>query len=81
MLNPAFELLVANIKATYYQCKQYPSLYQSGLDWYQNAHNQAVAIAARHNANIDTVCGVISALSPRNNWERNLIDAELCIKT
>lgn len=76
----SFEFLVANIKATYYQCKQYPSLYQSGLTWYQKAHNQAVAIAARHNTRIDTVCGIISALSPRNRWERNLIDAELCIK-
>lgn len=72
--------MVANIEATYYAAKQYPSLWMSGLDWYDRAHAQASAIAARQRVSLPVTAGIIAALSPRNPWERNLIDAENCLK-
>lgn len=75
-----FKLLVANVRLAYYQAIQYPTIEQSGLRWYQSAKDQAQAIASRNGVSLQTAIGVISALSPRNSWERNLVDAEVCIK-
>lgn len=75
-----FELLVSNIKASYYAATQYPSILQAGLNWYAAANSQASAIAQRTKYDIRVVVAVISALSPRNSWERNLLDAELLLK-
>ena len=47
-----------------------------GLSWYSTALNAAKELASRYNIYIATACAVIAALSPRNKWERNLIDAE-----
>ena len=47
-----------------------------GLSWYQRANLAAVRLADQYEISIDTAAGVIAALSPRNKWERNLIDAE-----
>jgi len=47
-----------------------------GLRWYQLANEAAVALADRYEIKEHTAAGVIAALSPRNNWDRNLIDAE-----
>lgn len=47
-----------------------------GLTWYQRANLAAVRLADQYEIAIDTAAGVIAALSPRNKWDRNLIDAE-----
>ena len=53
---------------------------QLGVDWYRSALNIAGRIADRYDMRIETVAGVIAALSPNNRWERNIIDAEAIIK-
>jgi len=47
---------------------------ESGKNWYYNAHEICTELAGRH-FTTEQVAGVISALSPRNKWERNIIDA------
>ena len=47
-----------------------------GLTWYQRANVAATRLADQYEIEIETAAGVIAALSPRNKWERNLIDAE-----
>lgn len=47
-----------------------------GLTWYERANYAAVRLADQYEIHIHTAAGVIAALSPRNNWDRNLIDAE-----
>lgn len=47
-----------------------------GLSWYQEANRVAVTLADRYEIAEETAAGVIAALSPRNKWDRNLIDAE-----
>jgi len=47
-----------------------------GLSWYKEANRVAVTLADRYEIPEETAAGVIAALSPRNKWDRNLIDAE-----
>lgn len=70
------EFLIANIRATYYQAIQYTSIEEAGVTWYNKAHQKALKLAKRYNVDTDAVCGIIAALSPNNQWERNLIDTE-----
>ena len=48
---------------------------ESGKSWYYRA-NEICNNLAGDNFTPEQVAGVISALSPRNKWERNIIDAE-----
>ena len=52
-----------------------------GMTWYERAYSAAVRLADQYEIHIDTAAGVIAALSPRNKWTRNLIDAENLIAT
>jgi hypothetical protein len=53
---------------------------QEGANWYRNANYIAESIAIKTGLSIRKVAGVMAALSPRNRWERNCIDAEqLCL--
>jgi len=47
-----------------------------GMQWYSNAYKHCVKIAIKNNTNPVLVASVIAALSPRNRWTRNLIDAD-----
>ena len=47
-----------------------------GLTWYRRANVAAARLADQYEIGIETAAGVIAALSPRNKWERNLVDAE-----
>ena len=47
-----------------------------GKLWYRRANTAAVRLAEQYEVTIPVAAGVIAALSPRNKWERNLIDAE-----
>lgn len=51
-----------------------------GLSWYGRAQSVARRLADQHGYDVSTIAGVISALSPNNRWERNVIDAEALIK-
>jgi len=53
---------------------------QLGCDWYRSALNISGRIASKYHLKVETVAGVIAALSPNNRWERNIIDAEAMIK-
>jgi hypothetical protein len=61
MFNKANELEIAN-----------------GMCWYKVANREAKQIQVKSNQGlkINQICGIIAALSPRNKWLRNLIDAE-----
>ena len=53
----------------------------SGLDWYKRAYQLGVRlIHAYDGLTLGQAVGVIAALSPNNQWERNCIDAEAMIK-
>lgn len=73
-------LYVANIQTCYYQTLQYPTIVEAGLNWYEDKKLIAQKIATRHHVDLESVIGVIAALSPRNKWNRNLIDCELVFK-
>ena len=51
-----------------------------GCDWYPSAHKIARMISLRYSVPVSTVVGVIAALSPQNEWSRNIIDAEAMCK-
>ena len=53
---------------------------QAGRDWYHNAYKICHSISNRYNVPASTVAGVVSALSPRNEWSRNIIAAEAMCK-
>lgn len=47
--------------------------------WYTRARAWCDHRAQLYNLDVRTIAGVISALSPRNNWKRNLEDADLVL--
>ena len=56
-----------------------PSEIKHGLTWYVNALTDCRKIANDLDLPIHIVIGVVSALSPNNKWERNIINAkDLC---
>jgi len=56
-----------------------PSEIKHGLTWYVNANTDCMRIANTLELPLHIVVGVVSALSPNNKWERNIVNAEdLC---
>ena len=56
-----------------------PSEIKHGLTWYVNANTDCMRIANTLELPLHIVIGVVSALSPNNKWERNIINAQdLC---
>lgn len=56
-----------------------PAEIVDGAQWYVRAKDAAVLIVERYGLSLETVVGVIAALSPNNKWERNVTDADqLC---
>ena len=47
----------------------------NGLTWYRDAYLHSEILAKRYQVSIELVASVIAALSPRNRWARNLVDA------
>ena len=52
---------------------------QDGAAWYPAALRISRKLAERYSVTLEQAAGVIAALSPRNRWERNVIDAERLI--
>jgi len=48
---------------------------KDGINWYKIANKEAQKIAIKYDIDIYKVSQVISALSPRNKWKQNIIDA------
>ena len=51
-----------------------------GLNWYKNANTIVRRIAKSLKLSVSIVSGVMSALSPNNKWERNILDCEALCK-
>jgi len=67
-----------NIKKIYYG--SYESERIHGLYWYRDAHNTCKAIAKKFFMPTSIVVGVLSALSPNNKYDKNVIDTEtMCL--
>jgi hypothetical protein len=71
-------MTVNNILAVYFQATKIDQI--EGENWYSNAHTICQRIAEEFGLPINTVAGVIAALSPNNKWESNIIDCENLIK-
>jgi len=69
---------VNNIKAIYLLATTQEKI--DGAKWYQSAHEIALQLAIDYKLSLQTAAGVIAALSPRNKWSRNVIDAENLIE-
>ena len=67
-----------SILATYFQSTASDRV--QGRQWYNNAFQVCVDLAAKYGVSTDTVAGVIAALSPNNKWESNIIDAEIMLR-
>ena len=68
------KIAVKNIKAMFAASNQ--TQIDAGMAWYQNAQDQAQAIAIKHDMPVYIVVAVIAALSPNNKWARNLQNAD-----
>ena len=68
------KIAVKNIKAMFKASSQ--TQIDAGMAWYQNAQDQAQAIAIKHDMPVYIVVAVIAALSPNNKWARNLQNAD-----
>jgi len=66
------------ILAVYFSAN--PAEVQHGAQWYKQAQTIAQTIANSYSLSLQTVAGVIAALSPNNRWERNVSDADLLCK-
>lgn len=64
------ETVVRRILATYDRASK--SDIESGARWYDEAGDLAASLAAQHGYDVETVAGVIAALSPRTPWSRNV---------
>ena len=51
-----------------------------GLNWYTEGHMFCKGLADTHKLPLEVVCGVLSALSPGTNWERNKLETITLIK-
>ena len=49
------------------------------MNWYTKAHYHSEALASKYRFNGAQVAGVVAALSPGNDWARNLHDTETLI--
>jgi hypothetical protein len=68
----------ANILAVY-QLASVADLTE-GKAWYARAYNIACNLQERYGVSRMKAAGVLAALSPRNKWDRNVIDAENLIQ-
>jgi hypothetical protein len=63
-----------NIKAIYKLATAAERI--NGSVWYPIARDIAQTLAGEYGVRLNAVIGVIAALSPRNKWSRNVVDAE-----
>jgi len=52
----------------------------NGAKWYKSAHDICLRYASQYETTTERVAQILSALSPNNKWERNIIDTESVLK-
>lgn len=52
-----------------------PHEIESGLAWYQSAHEHACTLSSMYGIPLQAAAEIIAALSPNVRWERNVADA------
>lgn len=57
-----------------------PNDIADGLTWYPKARGFAIDKAKFYQVSLQTVCGVISALSPAISWQQNLLNTETVLQ-
>jgi hypothetical protein len=50
------------------------SNFDSGMSWYERAHNECLLISQVFEVPLSIVIGIVAALSPSNKWKQNLKD-------
>ena len=65
---------VKNIKAIFQLASAAENA--DGIAWYGVAKSIAIVLADRYGVTTAQAVGVLAALSPRNKWSRNVVDAE-----
>lgn len=70
-----------NLLHFYNEVKDDQDLVSQGEAWYLQANIWCERVAVNYGISTYKVASVLSALSPRNKWERNKVDAEAVIKT
>ncbi len=53
-----------------------PVALEEGMNWYPDAHKWAEFKAGQYDVSPEVVAAIMSALSPRNEWTRNLYDTD-----
>lgn len=53
-----------------------PDAHHDGMHWYSDAHKWALFKAQQYEVDLEVVAAIMSALSPRNEWNRNLHDTD-----
>lgn len=51
----------------------------NGAKWYKAAHDICLRYASQYETTTERVAQILSALSPNNKWERNIVDTELVL--
>ena len=51
-----------------------------GVKWYKSAHDICLKYATKYDTTTERVAQIMSALSPNNKWERNIIDTESVLR-
>jgi hypothetical protein len=52
---------------------------ENGLFWYSHTHEIARGLSVKFDISVESIIGVIAAMSPGNQWGRNILDAETLI--
>lgn len=63
-----------NILSVYLRANEDDKL--NGLTWYGSAHEIALGLSAKHGISLQAAVGTIAAISPGNNWGRNVMEAD-----
>ncbi len=74
LANKTDKAIKANLRAWYRVATKRQVV--EGKRWYENANLFASELASKSGHSTGKIAGVISALSPRNKWNKNLTDAE-----
>jgi hypothetical protein len=53
---------------------------KAGMGWYDDAHDYATDLAAKHGVSIQTASGVLAACSPRSRWSLNKESADSVLR-
>ena len=71
------ERMMYNITCVYREADE--TQHAAGLLWYDQAKQAAYRMALKHDVPVYIAVAVIAALSPNNNWARNLVNADALI--